>query len=324
MATLLPGFLRMLPSRRFPCACAYGGALLLFAAAGCDSHSVSQQRAPVHQQTQPADQHQTNAGTQQQKSGNAENDDLTFPGYRLVKDWRLQQLSQEAPTEHATEEIRRSPERQVVHDLDQIKTGLKLAVEYNRDRYSIVGRIANTGEQDVLVNTDSVGYFGSVRLKWQDTYIPRDPDNSMRFVSCAGPSTASNLVMPSRSILQSFQGNFSWLHDHARSPEERMRLLEQAITTPVEPPRISFHDDLLDFDWSGVEGEVEIAVCQRLLHRPPKSKGYNEWVTYQIESNPITVDVDALKAYRNRLLKKGNELRKAEDTNKPDLAQGRD
>jgi hypothetical protein len=324
MTMLLNRFVGTIPWRRVPHSSAFCGVLLVVAIAGCESHSVMERQAALPQQDQPVDRQQTSIDAEPQESKTADSEDLTFPGFRLVQDKLSQRMSEDAPADEASQEKERSIEKQAVHDLDVIKANLKLAVEYNDERYSLVGRIANSGEQDILFNTELVGYYGSVKLKWRGEFIPRDPKSPFRTARCAGPSSAYNLVLPGRSMYQCLSGNSSWVRQQAIPRAEQLRRIEEMMKNRDKPfvaPRTSFHDDLLDFDWSAVSGRIELVVCQQLVHKMPEG----DWVTYQIESNPITVDVDALKAYRNRLLKKGEELRKAEeDTNKPDLAQGRD
>ena len=62
---------------------------------------------------------------------------------------------------------------------------------------------------------------------------------------------------------------------------------------------MSFHDDLLDFDWTQFDGNrVEVVVSHTLPNRLPGKPG---WGDYEIVSDPIKVDLRALRAYKQRL-----------------------
>jgi hypothetical protein len=241
-----------------------------------------------------------------------------FEGYSIVEKGQPRIVAEGKYTVMFPIDEERSPHLEGVRDLDYIRDNLKMIAEYDSEHHYVYCRIANTGQKDIVFNEYWVGYFAVVTLKCKDRLIPRDSDkDALRFLQGIGPHLHANITLPGRAMYESREGQSCWLRfgPPKTSPSDpKVRILKLITPRPRKGKGVSFRDDLLDFDWEQIDGNrVEVVVCQRLANvRPTEPDGSFE--SFQIESNPIEVDANALKTYKRRLRRFRDKLLQQAET----------
>lgn len=229
-----------------------------------------------------------------------------FQGYSIAGKGQPRFLEEGRYTGLVSIDEESPPDMVGVRDADYIRNNLKLTAEYDREHHYVYCRIANVGERDIVFNEEFVGNFETVTLRCGNESIPRDREGrAMWFGISIGPSVRGNLTLPSRSMYESSKGVSCWLRSGEMkrlSKGSKYVYYEQLSPTPRRGRGIAFCDDLVDFDWSSVnENEVQVVLRQHLANVRPSQTPFSRCDVYEIQSNPISVDVDALKEYKQRL-----------------------
>jgi hypothetical protein len=245
-----------------------------------------------------------------------------FEGYSVEKKGRPRIVGEGKFTVMIPIDEERSPHLKGVRDLDYIRDSLKMIAEYDSEHHYLYSRIANTGEHDIVFNEYLVGYFGAVELRWKERAIPRESDqDARRFLQGIGPHLHANITLPSRSMYESLGSNYCWLrHGPFRKSSSAPNQYTANLLTsrPRKGKGISFRDDLLDFDWAQIEDSlVKVVVRQYLANVRPTDSGDPSVERFHVDSNPITVDVEALKKYKRKLRQYREELFKEAAANIP-------